>query len=75
MQDAIGGRCRTPQDVEIIYGAALHLRASRQQGGGRSLRAGEPDHLMTRAEQFGHHSGADPAGCASDKNLHGNDLQ
>ena len=34
------------------------------------IRAGEPDDLMARADEFGNDGGADPAGRAGDKNTH-----
>ena len=63
---------RRAQGVEIVERAATHLRPGGGERGGRVIRAGEPDHLMPRADQFGNDRGADPAGCAGDENTHEN---
>ena len=60
------------QDVEIVEGAALHLGSGGGEGGGRGVRAGEPDDLMAGADQLGNDGGADPAGRAGDEDTHEN---
>ena len=59
-----------PQDVEVIDGAALHLRPGPGERSGRGVRAGEPGDLMTRADQLGNDGGADPAGRAGNEYAH-----
>jgi len=61
---------RTAQAVEVVKGAAVHLRPGRGKGTGRGIRAGEPGDLMARADEFGYDGGADPAGRAGDENAH-----
>ena len=61
---------RAPQAVEIIERAAVHLCPGRGEGGGRGIRAGQPDDLMARADELGNDGGADPAGRAGDENTH-----
>jgi len=63
------GSC-TPQAVEVVNGAATHLRPGGGQSGGRGIRASQPDDLMTPADELGHDSGADPAGCTRYENAH-----
>ncbi len=65
------GSC-TPQAVEVIKSAAMHLRPGRGKGSGRNIRASEPGDLMARADELGNDGGADPAGRAGDENMHEN---
>src|SRR5262249_34114428 len=60
-----------PQAVEIIKSAGIHLCPGRGEGGGRGIRAGEPDDVMAHADEFRNEGGADPAGRAGDKHTHG----
>ena len=59
-----------PQGVEIVKGAAKHLRPGGGEDGGRGIRAGEPDYLMARVDELGNDGGADPAGRAGDEHVH-----
>ena len=61
---------RAAQAVEVVQGAALHLRPGGGEGSGRGVRAGEPDDLMARADELGNDGGADPAGRAGDEDAH-----
>ncbi len=61
---------RVPQAVEVVESAALHLRPGGGEGGGRGIRAGQPDDLMARADELGDDGGADPAGRAGDEYTH-----
>src|SRR6266508_3587066 len=72
MDHAVRGGRRVPQGVDIVDGAVQHLGPGRGEGGGRGVRAGEPDDLMARADELGYDRGADPAGCAGDAHTHGN---
>ena len=70
MDHAIRRGGRLAQDARIVESAALDLCPGRSQRSGRGIRAGQPGDLMARAEEFGHHGGADPAGCAGDEYAH-----
>ena len=61
---------RTPQAVEVIKSAAMHLGPGGGEGSGRGIRAGEPGDLMARADELGYDGGADPAGRAGDEDTH-----
>ena len=54
------------QDLEVVEGPTLDLGSRGLQGGGRVVRAGEPDDLMAIPDELGHHRRADPTGCSSD---------
>ena len=61
---------RAAQAVEVVEGAAMHLRPGGGEGSGRGIRASQPDDLMARADELGNDGGADPAGRAGDENTH-----
>ena len=56
--------------LEIIERAAVHLCSGRGEGGGRGIRASEPDDLMARADELGNDGRADPARRAGDEYAH-----
>ena len=58
------------QAVEIVESAAMHLCPGGGEGGGRGIRAGQPDDLMAGADELGNDGGADPAGRAGDEYAH-----
>ncbi len=74
VDDPVGRRRGGAQLVEIVEGPAQRLGAARGEGGGRGVGAGEPDDLVTRADELGDDGGADPTGGAGDQYAH-EDLQ
>ena len=59
---------RAPQGIEIVNGAAQHLGPCGGEGGGRGVRAGEPDHLVAALEQARHERAADHPRPPGDEN-------
>jgi hypothetical protein len=60
-----------PQSAQVVQVTAERLGSGGGDGGGRGLRPGEPEDLVTRAEKFGDDGRADPAGRAGDEYPHG----
>src|ERR1700682_1231343 len=63
------GSC-TPQAVEVVNSAAMHLYPSGGERSGRGIRASHPDNLMARADELGNDGRSDPAGRAGDEYAH-----
>ncbi len=65
-------RClgRPAQAVEIVEGAAVHLRPRGDERGRRGIRTSQPDHLVTCADELGNNGRTDPAGRAGDEDTH-----
>ena len=75
VNDAVGLSGGIPQAVEIIEIAASHLRPGGGERSRRCIRAGQPEHLMTCAQELRNNGGADLSGRASDEYAHENFLQ
>src|SRR5262249_13203899 len=60
------------QGVQVVQVAAEHPGARGRYGGGRGIRPGEPEDMVTRAGELGDDGRADPAGRAGDEYPHAN---
>jgi hypothetical protein len=58
------------QAVEIVQISSPHLGAEGHDRGGRPVRPGQPDHLVTGGDQLGEHGRADPPGRTRDEHSH-----
>jgi hypothetical protein len=54
VDNPVGCGCAGAQTVQIVERAALHLCPGGSDGSGRGIRAGEPEDLMTGADELGH---------------------
>jgi hypothetical protein len=70
MDHTVGPGRGFPEDVEVVEGAALHLRPGVGDDGGRGVRAGQRHHLVARVDEPRNDGGADPAGRARDEYPH-----
>ncbi len=70
MDHRVGARGTTAQDIGVVERAAEHAGAGGGECGRLGLGAGEAYDLVTGADQFLDHCGADPAGAARDENAH-----
>ena len=70
MDHAIRGGGAPAQAVEVLKVAAKGLGARCGKRLGARIRAGEAEHLMTRADEFLNDGGADKARSSSDEDTH-----
>jgi hypothetical protein len=72
MDDPIGVGRAGAQAVEVLDIAPYHLDPGPGQAGGRRIRAGQADDVVTAVEQFADNRGADKTGRAGDEYSHRN---
>ena len=70
VDDAVGGRRRRGETVEIIEVAILDLGTEFLQGEGGLVRAGQPDDFVAGPDQLGDEGRTDVAGRAGDEDTH-----
>jgi hypothetical protein len=71
MDDGVGGCGGFRKAGEVVEIAAPYRRACGRQRGGRRVRAGEGDNLMTRLQEVGNDRGPNVSGPAGDEHAHG----
>jgi hypothetical protein len=70
MDDAVAVEGTGAQHIDVVQVAAQHLGAQVGHGLGGGVRAGQPEDLVTGADEFGDDGRADPAGGAGDEDAH-----
>ena len=70
VDDAVAGVRARAQAVEVVQIAAQNLGAQAGDGGGRGVRSGETDNLMTGVEELGDDGRTDPSRCSGDEDAH-----
>ena len=72
MHDALGTSGRGAQAVGIVQGTAHHLGPEPGDLGGGFVGSRQAEDMVTGRKELSDAGGSDPAGCARDKNSHGN---
>ena len=70
MNDRVGVGRPGPQPVQVRQIPAMHLGPEGGDGGGRGVGPGQPQDLVTRADELGDDGRSDPAGRAGDEYPH-----
>jgi hypothetical protein len=70
VDNGVGSARAFAQTVEVVERTALHSSSRRHKGRCSRIRAGQPEHLMTCADQFWNDCGANETGSPSNKDTH-----
>ena len=70
MDDRVGVGRPGPKAVQVGQVPAQHLGPEGGHGGGRRVGPGQPQDLVTRADELGDDGRSDPAGRAGDEYAH-----
>ena len=70
VDDRVGADGPGPQGVQVVQIAAEHLGPQGGDGGGRRVGPGEPEDLVTSADELGDDGRSDPAGRPGDEYAH-----
>jgi hypothetical protein len=70
VNDAIGRGRTSPQAIEIVEIASVHLGAGGLYGHGALIRAGKAEHLVPRIQQLANDGRTDPSGRTGNEYAH-----